>query len=344
MESKGKDILESIVYIIFVILVIFASVYGSIYIRLIPLLFVLGIVGNAVFKRQMLTTILGFVVSLSINYLKTPTDIMYVLFISSIMCFNIVMGEAFGKCLQDFITRIKEGESIKDKKGLRTICLLLLTIGTTLLLHSITTGSIGSYQECRKNLSSYLEENYINADKFKEINVNYYAYKKPRYVFYLSNTDIKEIYKFTVYVNEEDMIIDGYKEAVQNNKITQVSNALANSIINSEDSSKYDDFDIKVKTASDDKLCVEICKNVKLIENNTVDEFAKKVALYLDDIKNSGVYDKIEQVNLLLKSKDKPDTSIVSIIYMKEYNLAVEEKSDISYKYILKALKMEYDY
>lgn len=342
MESKKREVFESIVYIFLIILVIFASVYGSINIRLIPLLFILGIVGNALFKRQIMTTVLGFIVALCINYLKTPTDIAYVFFTSSLMCLNIIMGEVFGKYILKILELIKQKEE-KNKK-IVPICILTLTFVLSILIHNFTNGSIVTYQECKKSLNEYLKENYSNSEKFKEINANYYLYKNPRYVFYLANTDIGEVYKFTVYVNEENMIIDGYKEAVQSNKTREINTALTNCILKLEDSSKYDDLSIKAKFANDDKVCVEISKVVNDIDEKSLEKFAKEIVSYLDDIKDSSAYEKIEQIDLSLKCSDKEKTGVASIIYLDEYNLAIEEKSNIPYKYILKALSMEYDY
>lgn len=343
MENKIKDVFESIIYVFLVILVIFASVYGSIYVRLIPLLFILGIIGNAVFKRQIITTVFGFCVALCINYLKTPSDMAYVLFVSATMCLNIIIGEAFGKYITKLIDGIKEKERFTDKKILKPTFVLIVTLIIALLIHNFTNGSIITYQECRKDLKKYLKENYTNAEKFKEVNVNYYLYKNPRYIFYLSNTEINEVYKFTVYVDEDNMIIDGYKEATQNNKLSEINTALTKCIINLDDSSKYDDINIKPRMVEDDRVSLEISKNVNKINEETTESFAKEIVSYLDDIKKSGVYDKIEQVDLYLKCIEDPNMSLASIIYLDDYNLSVEEKSDISYKYILKALKMEYE-
>lgn len=344
MENKIKDVFESIIYVFLVILVIFASIYGSIYIRLIPLLFILGIIGNAVFKRQIITTVFGFCVALCINYLKTPSDIIYVLFVSATMCLNIIIGEVFGKYVVKLVDGIKEKEKFKDKKILKPTFVLIVTLVIALLIHNFTNGSIITYQECKKDLKKYLKENYTNAEKFKEVNVNYYLYKNPRYIFYLSNVDINEVYKFTVYIDEDNMIIDGYKESTQNNKINEINNALTKCVIKLDDSSKYDNISIKPRIVEDDRVSLEISKNVKEINEETTEEFAKEIVSYLDDIKNSGVYDQIEQVDLYLRCLEDINESLASIIYIEDYNLAVKEKSDISYKYILKALKMEYDH
>lgn len=343
MENKAREVFESIVYIFLVILVIFASVYGSINIRLIPLLFILGIVGNSLFKRQIMTTVLGFIVALCINYIKTPTDIVYVCFTSSTMCLNIIMGEVFGKYILKIIKLIKEKEENKNKR-IVPVCVLALTFIFSILIHNFTNGSIVTYQECKNSLNEYLKENYSNSEKFREINANYYLYKNPRYVFYLANTDINEVYKFTVYVNEKNMIIDGYKDFVQSNKVREINTVLTNCILKLEDNSKYDDLTIKAKFANDDKVCVEISKIVDNIDDKSLEDFSKKIASYLEDINKCSVYDKIEQIDLSLKCSNEENVGVASIIYLDDYNLAIEEKSNIPYKYILKALSMEYDY
>lgn len=344
MKNKINEMLESIVYVFLIILVIFASVYGSIYIRLIPLLFILGIVGNAIFKRQIITTALGFVISLCINYLKTPTDLMYVLFVSATMSLNVIVGEAFGKYLLKLLSGIKDKERCKDKKILKPTFVLIVTLVIALLIHNITNGSIITYQECKKELNQYLKKNYGSTDTFKEINVNYYMYKNPRYIFYLSNANQNDVYKFTVYVNENDMIIDEYKDSVTSSKVNEINKVLTDCIINLDDSSKYDKLFIKPKIVEDDKISLEISKSVSCIDKITTETFAKEVVSYLEDIKKSSVYEEIEQVELSLKCTGNLSDSLISIIFIDDYDLAIEEKSDISYKYILKSFNMEYDY
>lgn len=343
MENKTREFFESIVYIFLIILVIFASSYGSISIRLIPLLFILGIVGNAIFKRHIMTTILGFIVALCVNYIKTPTDIAYVFFTSASMSLNIIMGEIFGKYILKIVDIAKEKSDNKKEKTI-SICILVLTLLLSMLIHNFTNGSVVTYQDCKKSLNEYLRKNYTNPEKFKEINANYYLSKNPRYVFYLANTDINEVYKFTVYLNEKDMIIDGYKEYVQSSKIKEIDSAITNCIVKLEDNSKYDDLNIKAKFANDDKVCIEISKDVEKINDKSLDSFSKEVVSFLEDIKECSAYDKIEQIDLSLKCKNQEEVGVASIIYLKEYNLVIEEKSDIPYKYILRALNMEYDY
>ena len=342
MENKFKEILESIVYIILLIIVIFASVYGSIYIRFIPLLFLLGIVGNLVFKRKIITTILGFLISLCINYLKTPLDIFYVIFVSATMSLNIVIGEALGKCIYEIVTKIKNKEKNNKKIAIYGF-LSIITLVLALLIHLFTNGSVVSYNESKEKLNDYLEENYSNISKFKELNANYYLYKNPRYIFYLLNTEINEIYKFTVYVNEDNLIIDEYKEVTQKNKIDEIDLKITQAILSLDDKSKYDDLGTKVKFSKEDKITIEISKNVEKIDDTSKEEFSKEIVSYLDDIKNSGVYEKIEQLDLSLKCTSKVE-SIVSIVYLDDYNLVINEKTDLPYKYILKSLNMEYDY
>lgn len=344
MENKLREIMESIVYIFLIVLVIFASVYGSIYIRLIPLLFILGIVGNLVFKRQVLTTILGLVVALCINYLKTPSDIFYVLFISASMCLNIILGEAFGKIILKLISSIKEKKNYFDKKNILFSFAGALLVILELTLHNYANGSIVSYQECRKNLKEYLKENYSNYDRFKEINVSYYAYKNPRYIFYLSNMDVREISKFTVYVNEDNMIIDEYKDLIQNNNISKINDAINSCVVNLEDSSKYDDLNIKVKYSFDDKVCLEISKKVENVDEISTNDFSREVAEFLEDISLIDVYKNIYEIDLSIKSKTNLNEGLASIVYLQEYNAAIEDKSDIAYKYVLKSLNMEYEY
>ena len=100
LTKKQKAYIEGIVYIIAIIVVIFAKVYGSIYFSLLPLLVILGIVGKVFFDRGVVTTIFGIITSLCVVYTKgsftLPENIIY----SLVIGLDIAMGELLGDYLK----------------------------------------------------------------------------------------------------------------------------------------------------------------------------------------------------------------------------------------------------
>ena len=58
--------IEAIIYILAIIVGIFACNSGPIYIKMLPILFILGFVGRIIFDRPVMTTIFGIVTAICI--------------------------------------------------------------------------------------------------------------------------------------------------------------------------------------------------------------------------------------------------------------------------------------
>lgn len=334
-EISLKESIGKIIYIVFILLVVFSSIYGNIYIRMVPLLFILGLVGRIGFKKQVMTTFLGFIVSLCINYLKTPSDIAYIFLMSGIMAFHIALGEVFSefllKCLK------KEENAKKSKKiisGILLVCVFILELG----VHQVTNGNPLSYQEAKKKLLDYMNTKYENGNQFQELNVNYYVYPSPRYVFFMVNAG--NVSKFSIYLTD-NVIIDEYEEENKSNQLERIESTLTDCIVRLEDNSKYDNINIKAKFVEDNKICLNIEKNVSTINQEELENFAKEIVSYLEDIKKSTVYQEIDQLLISLKNPTNIQENLVSTIYIEAYEKNLEERSILSYKYILKAFHTE---
>ncbi len=342
MEKKDslKRLLEKIVYVFLIVLMIFSSVYGPIYIRFIPLLFLLGIIGRVVFKRQVITTVFGATVALCINLLKTPNDIIYVFFISFMMAFYIALGELLGNFILKLYENFHTEKSRKVTFGYSVA--ILLNIIVALGLHNITNGDIFRYQKAQEDLKEYLLSTYQEEGKFKEVSANFYLYPNAKFVFYEKEVNSNRVYKFSVYEGNESIIIDEYKVMYQQEKIQNMNMELNKCIIESEDSSKYDHLDIKVVMIDDQNLGLEIGKNVTELNEENLETFAKEVVEYLEQISNCEAYKAIDEIRLCLKNKNQKEEKVSSILYMEEYQTMLEDKTLLPYKYILKSLNIEY--
>ena len=337
MEKKIdlKESIGKVVYIFFILLVVFSSIYGNIYIRMIPLLFILGIVGRIGFKKQVMTTFLGFIVSLCINYLKTPSDIAYIFLMSGMMAFHIAIGEIFAECLLKILK--KEENSKKSKKVIGSVllfCILIIELG----VQQVTNGNPFSYQEAKKKLFEYMNTKYEDVSQFQELNANYYVHPSPRYVFFMVNAGT--VSKFSVYLTD-NVIIDEYEEENKINQLERVESILTDCIVKLEDNSKYDDINIRAKFVEDNKICLNIEKNISTINQEELEKLAKEIVSYLEDIKESTAYQEIDQLLISLKNPTNMQENLVSTIYIEAYEKNLEERSILPYKYILKAFHTE---
>lgn len=334
-EINLKESIGKVIYIFLILLVVFSSIYGNIYIRMIPLLFMLGLVGRIGFKKQVMTTFLGFIVSLCINYLKTPSDIAYIFLMSGIMAFHIALGEVFAEFLLKCLKKEENGKKAKKiASGILFVCVCILELG----VHQVTNGNPFSYQEAKKKLFNYINTKYQEGNQFYELNANYYVYPSPRYVFFMVNAG--NVSKFSIYLTD-NVIIDEYEEENKTNQLERVEEILTDCIVKLEDNTKYDNINIKAKFVEDNKICLTIEKNVATINQEELEKLAKEIVSYLEDIKGSSVYHEIDQLLISLKNSTNMQENLVSTIYIEAYEKNLEERSILPYKYILKAFHTE---
>ena len=109
LNNKTINYIEAIVYICAIIICIFVCNSGPIYIKMLPILFLLGFVGRIIFDRPVVTTIFGIVTSLCIVKLLSNTDFWNNFFLSLCTGLNISLGELFG---QYYIKSITDSGSL----------------------------------------------------------------------------------------------------------------------------------------------------------------------------------------------------------------------------------------
>lgn len=89
--------IEAIIYILAIIVGIFACNSGPIYIKMLPILFILGFVGRIIFDRPVMTTIFGIVTAICIIRVTNNISIKENIFFSLCDGLNIAMGELCGE-------------------------------------------------------------------------------------------------------------------------------------------------------------------------------------------------------------------------------------------------------
>ena len=89
--------IEAIVYILAIIVGVIACDVGPIYIRMLPILFILGFVGRIIFDRPVITTVFGIITALCITKLTNNSNFFDNLFVSLCNGINIALGELFGE-------------------------------------------------------------------------------------------------------------------------------------------------------------------------------------------------------------------------------------------------------
>ena len=352
--QKQLEYTEAIIYIFAVITAICAYTYGNIYFSFVPLLVILGVVGSALFKRSIVTTVFGVIVSLCLIYTKGELSLSENIRLSLVYGLNIALGESLGYFLKEVynVLKFKEKEVKKLKKNkvintrlklyLVTFAIFILTVFVFLF----TNGNMYSYNLAKDKLYEYIKsrdnikneditQNYIVVDSWYDFGLD------SSYNFDLLNKENDLITNFVVYNDKDKIVLDRYNDYKSEKNNNELKEKLLDYLSNNNLKNKYKDLILNVENLDNNKIKILIKKQVKQLSNSEKESFAKEISKFLNDISMYAYANNLEQVEITLKSiKNNNDEVISSIMY--ERYLSEKNSTHNSYKYILDSLVVEY--
>ena len=343
MKDKLKNIfskktiycIDSITYVLSIIIVVIANVFGPIWIRMLPLLFVLGIIGKMVFNRPVVTTIFGSIISVCTVYLSGVTDILENIIASGIFTLYIALGELCGSKVEYIYKYLIDGKKSYTKKYYINIASAICIVIICTLFHNYTDSNIFIYKSCKNRLANYLTENYPN----DEFNIGYAKYNfesENNFKFNVKNVTTNDNYRFVVYVDKNLDIYDGIKE----NQISKIENKIKIKV-NKTIEGKYEDINKSVVKV-DDGYELNLTKELESINDTEIINFSKETSEIIDLILKNEELENIINVNIALLDKTDKTNSKISTIYLSNYIKNKEEGIQKSYTYIMKSLNIEY--
>ncbi len=334
-----KSIIESTIYILAIIVIIFANIFGSIYIRMIPLLFILGIIGKIVFNRPIVTSVFSVIVSICFVKLSGITSLKENLLISFSMGLYVCLGEITGFMLQIILKGLKSRK--KTKKVVISYIVVPIVFVIILGVKNYLNSNIFTYLKYENELINYLEKNY-NDRNFKILNAHYNFIGDKNFKFSVKEDTQNRVYNFVVYIDNKLDVQDGIilselsvKEAKYNSKLNIYLKE--NGLLE-----KYSNIEIKFKTIDTDEIELEITKIEENIDDNITLEFSKMVSYILKDLENFELMNNVNQVFISLVSKNNKQEDLFSYIYLERYKNNNEKNIEKDYEYINRSLKIEF--
>lgn len=345
LSKKQKEYIESIIYIAAIVIIIFCKIYGTVYFSFIPLLLILGIVGKVLFKREVVTTVFGILVSLCMVYLKGELSLLGNISYSMLIGINIAMGELLGGYLVKSYRQIKKDKIKKNKLPRKSLKLYITTFGVlivTLIVNNYTNGNIFEYKKCKESVYNYLNENYKENDKFKIMNVTFSAGLNSNYAFNILNTEDDSLSRFVIYLNNKDLVKDEYKERILAKNRNIALEELQKYMKNNNYVEKYNDITIDLKYIDTEHIELKLESKVESIDDTQKEVFSRQVVNILEDIKEYKYYGKIEEVLLNIIDVNDEKENQASNILMEGYHKCIEKNQEEPYIYILKSLSIEF--
>ena len=337
MQKPKKSLLyiEAICYAIVIILVILLNNFGIIYIKMVPLLFLLGIAGNLVFDRPVITSLFGGIVSFCILYIQSVTDIKSNLISSVFVALFIGMGETLGDLIELIYYDIKKQKVLSKKKKILVYIAIAIFIAGPLLLNGYVNGDIFGYLKAKNELNRYIISEYNNENQFKIVSSDYAYMNYKGYIFNVKNISLSDVqnnvYTFIVYLNNNN-IQDGYKQKLIEENNNVIHSDLDDFLTKQDFSKNYQEYSIAIECEYPDTVKLKISESVDKLDDNQIQIFSKDVINILKTFKNFRDYDKITQASIALKQNEK-----------KNLKATLDKKYfDSDYTFVINSLKEEY--
>lgn len=342
--TKTIELIETIVYILAIIIAIFANLYGNIYIQMIPILFILGIVGKIIFNRPVTTTVFGFIAAICAVYITGVSNIPKNLIISSWMAVYIALGEICAFATEKSHYYIKKKKST-SKEAIGSYMLLLVTFVVAIGVYDYTNSNIFSLQNAKKRLNDYIIQNY-SENNFKISNVRYNYLGEKSFNFYMKNIEDGKLYNFLVSKDEKYDIDDGYSKLKNMNKEKNINENLIKYLKDKNLSEKYEGYKVYIDLNEVDNLELKIEKIVEKQEGSITDddilECSKKIAMLISDLKEFEYLKNFEQIIVSLKNNKNTNENITSYVNIERFFNDNSSSMEHNYEYIKNALDVEY--
>ncbi|MDD2495739.1 MAG: hypothetical protein PHE29_11180 [Tissierellia bacterium] len=311
---------EAFVYICFVLFACYLTVFGNTFVRMIPMLYILGIIGRILFKRPIETTIFGFITILVFGFLLESKITWVLVSLAIYSSMMIIFGNITGYILKLLYENYMQRKFIKYYKKIGYIMGLVFALIVPLMLNNLVNSNPISYFSIKSNLKKHINEKY-NAKEYNITNVNYIpSYEGGIYKFNMKIENIDIIFKSN---NENMGFID---ENLEERKL------IMNNNINLESERLLQDNnikDVKIISRYDYSKLLLLPDQIKILlesENENIDEIIKVI----DIIKKWNKNDKVERIDILIGDKG------VSI------NKRELEEKVIDVDYIKKGIEQEF--
>lgn len=341
---KTIELVETIVYILAIIIAIFANLYGNIYIQMIPILFILGIVGKIVFNRPVTTTVFGMIVAVCAVYITGIRSIPKNLIISSWMAAYIALGELCAFAFSKSWYYIKKKKS-SSKEACGSYLLLIITLIVSIGVYNYTNSNIFDLQKARKRLDNYLVQNYSDS-MFRVSNVRYNFLGEKSFEFYMENIKDGKIYNFLVSKDEKYDIDDGYNKLRNINKEKNINENLIKYFTDNKLNEKYEGIKVSIELNEVDnfefKILKEVSKDGEDINDDDILKYSKEIAMLINDLKNFEYLKNFQQIIISIKNNENTSQNITSYLNIEKFFKDNSFTMEHDYEYIKNALNVEY--
>lgn len=199
MKSKGifnisKEnllIIETVLYGIVIILAVYLSIDGMLIFKMIPILFITGLISRFIFDRPVILSAFGFATSLLVIELVSHNTLKYNFIYSLYTFICLYSGALSGRYILNIYHSKAKNFTVKKAHNMS---LAILTVFVGIFFNVYVNGDFISYIKSKNTIEKYIESNYsISKEDYSLLNpnfvpgdLNYYSFsmslKNARYV------------------------------------------------------------------------------------------------------------------------------------------------------------------
>ena len=340
--KKGELYIEAIVYAVGLLYGIYLYSAGGYFINLLPIVFILGLVGKVIFDRPLMTTILGVVFNTFIVYqmygVTGKENILSGIYVAIMLLAGEIVGQIYF-AIYERNKKVKRSKKIKLKdtelKANTAYTLpisVILVLFSVITVHSYVNGNIVEYVKNKKTVEEYIiktyHEDYKNF-KLQMPRINLTVNNKD-YIFPVKISSTGAIYNMVL--KQNGYIEDDYKATLNRLDVIErkekIDNILNNSIY------KKNEYAEIMVIPSSNKLLI-----IKKVLNDSVEEkleFSKQAYTIIEILKNNNLLESIVTVETRMLYKETNEL-LCDIAVSKESVL----RDDFNETYIKEALEEE---
>jgi len=311
--------IEAIVYVILVVLASYFTICGDMFIRMVPMIYFLGIFGVIAFNKPIVTVILSCVSTAVFGCLVEHDVNSSILLFVIYSAFMIICGEATGHILNLLYENYKLRKFIKYYHKIIYVIVLAACIFVPLFFNNLVNSNFVSYLIAEKDVNEYINENYAYSNYYMQDAKYNSSYKGGMFEFNAVIDGINVQFNYTFDEKVFDVNMNKRKET-----LNRIANAEINILLK-----KYDLTNLDVECRYDYSEIATVPDIIKMNILNVSTSEIDNVVSFLRHIKEWSKYSIIDRIDIAIE----------------EVNVSITKKDlaekEITTEYILNGMKYE---
>ena len=192
-KEKILITIEAIIYIILIVLGAYFTICGNLFIRMIPMLYIIGIFGVIMFNKPVVTVLLGTISIFTFGALIENSINLNIVLLAIYSAIMIGFGVVTGHILNVLSQNIKLRKFIKYYRKIGYVVALVITVILPVILNNIVNSNMISYIVAKNNISEYINRNYGYSECYIAKTEYIPSYNGGEYEFttMIDNTEVK---------------------------------------------------------------------------------------------------------------------------------------------------------